>query len=30
MLPFHTLPPGAPSDTQTVTPPPSAPTNWNG
>lgn len=30
MLPFHTLPPGAPSDTTTVTPPPDAPTNWNG
>lgn len=30
MLPFHTLPPGAPTDTTTVTPPPGPPTNWNG
>jgi Tfp pilus assembly protein PilX len=30
MLPFHGLPPGAPSDTKPVTPVPTAPTNWNG
>ncbi|HEX7083354.1 MAG TPA: hypothetical protein VF186_04505 [Gaiellaceae bacterium] len=30
MLPFHTLPPGAPTDTKTVTPPPGPPTNWSG
>jgi Tfp pilus assembly protein PilX len=30
MLPFRGLPPGAPSDTTTVTPPPTAATHWNG
>jgi hypothetical protein len=30
MLPFHGLPPGAPSDTKPVTPTPTQPTNWNG
>lgn len=30
MLPFHTLPPGAPTDTRQIDLPPTAPTNWNG
>jgi hypothetical protein len=30
MQPFRGLPPGAPSDTTSVTPPPTAPSNWNG
>jgi hypothetical protein len=30
MIPLHTLPPGAPSDTKTVQPPPLPTINWNG